>query len=432
MSFVTQVSQSDLEQKAAPESVAQVMPTAQLAAVAAPKNQTPPMAQVQAATVPPVPPLPPSNPGSGPNPGPPVPPGGGSGPGPNPPPGGGGGGGGNPPNVPPAGGSTPRPPATPITLAWLGHGDSRAMPFVSTLVHHHFSNRFLTANDLEETQTGAFMFIMVHTLAGLLGTVLLSISAGNAPNAQTGADLAGDPSAPLTICNGTTAIQQARHLQNSGLSEEMKNWGRVVLTSVDNVKALFRELLAAHQTGKLNERNFESFFAMKGMNPLRWSPVKKLLDLAAQHSEKIYERNRQNAAFTMVPWHEYRQSASSTPSLVDKMINDLGIHARTFLSQADIDLVRAARAAPWDLNAAKAIPTRVVALTHAFLKSQKSLPDGWYQGDKAKDGFSASSYKAAIAVFSKFGDLSMNSTAVDSAADIAALIAAIPGFMRAT
>jgi len=272
---------------------------------------------------------------------------------------------------------------------------------------------------------------MTRRLVSQLTGQIVGVRAGTTSDASTGAGVGSDMTAGLIICNGQSIVSNLADLEASALAKELKDWGRVVFGSANELSRIFRDLLAAYQTGKLNEANFSSYFASIHTHSMSFKRVNDLLKTVAPFASNIYDENSRNQSFPMTPWHTYRRAASASPALVSRAINDLGNIANRFFTVAETAAVNDALAHPGSLDYAKRIPTRALMLTSAYLESQDALPKSWYQGKAAVQMSSPAQYSAAQKFFKRLMNLSTDVSGIDENNTVDDMLNSVPQFMSA-
>lgn len=188
---------------------------------------------------------------------------------------------------------------------------------------------------------------------------------------------------------------------------------RNVKGSEESAMAWLRDLVMCHQVSPLNESNAHNYFLALNGTEVNGRDVIMVLEVAKNLLEKLVDLEDIRDAATNIEFIAYHISYASTQGLVKRMLDDL----KGFLPVSDntIGLVEHACMNFWDREAINAIPTRVVAMTHAYLSVMDMLPSNWYQGRKAVQATSPILYARWTQVFRAYRRVKTEAAALDAA-----------------
>ena len=127
---------------------------------------------------------------------------------------------------------------------------------------------------------------------------------------------------------------------------------------------------------------------------------------------------------------KYHTNLATTPGLVNSFFQAMGSSLNNLVSPATQALVAAAVAAPWDRAALDAIPVSVVAMAYQWHLAAKTKFGEWYQGTKAANSVPSTSNLQWRAAFERMVVIMGTSGAIASAADVNAVITALPATMK--
>jgi len=185
------------------------------------------------------------------------------------------------------------------------------------------------------------------------------------------------------------------------------------------VKGYMIDLVRAQQSKPLSISNLKNYFSAKSMLKVNARFILTIIQAASSVFPIIKGEAFLDDLVEDSVWMGYRLSASSTPTLVKKFLDEtLALSAGVF-DQADIHLLDVALADLEDLDASRAIPRNMIIATHSYLRAMGSLPEDWYQGERAIQEGSTIYANAWFFASRKFKELGVSKTAIESAATIA-------------
>jgi len=190
------------------------------------------------------------------------------------------------------------------------------------------------------------------------------------------------------------------------------------------------DLVACQQVKSLSLESIKSYFQSINLTSVKAKDIQKIITPISFILPKATADAALIARITANDFTKYHTTATSTPGLAQLMIDGSGVIGGAMISDPERNAVAVALATPHDKALADQISTKVVVLTHAYLKANKMLPDGWYQGDKAVSRFPPSTYSAAYKLFGRARDITAGATAIADAETEAELVAAIPNVLR--
>jgi hypothetical protein len=184
------------------------------------------------------------------------------------------------------------------------------------------------------------------------------------------------------------------------------------------------DLTACHQVRALTGQNIQGYFMSMNGTYVRGAAITMILETAKNQIMNIVGDEILRLQLTRNKFMEYHTAFSSTPGLVQRATEDLKeVIAVTDDTQDKLD---AALANFWDSTAVDQIPQSLVAVTHAYLSVMRSLPEGWIQGEKAKNSTGILVYRRWLVLITRWSELIKNTDAIERAANMAELLASVP------
>lgn len=195
----------------------------------------------------------------------------------------------------------------------------------------------------------------------------------------------------------------------------------------DRPKALFwlLNLTACHQVKPMRAQNISNWFRMTARATLSGRTVLKVIDFSAVTVPNILADDALRDLLDQNQFMTYHTSYSSTGQLVHEMLEVSPTVTNHMFSPATRAAIVASQANPTSRLLNSAISQQAILAAYAYLSSFRKLPDGWFQGEKAKATLPANRYLAYKAIFDKIRDLSTNTQDIADSVDINALVAAI-------
>jgi hypothetical protein len=152
-------------------------------------------------------------------------------------------------------------------------------------------------------------------------------------------------------------------------------------------------LVACTQVRELSPSNLEQFGKMTKYGAMSQTMI-RFLNYFAASQDDLTQNEALADRFISNKYFEYHTSASSTPRLcMDAMDDADGLDVFTEEEQS---LVRSAVNTPSSMDNARTIPRMTLIKARAILDANGTLPDTWYMGQRAVDGFSGSRYSAMV------------------------------------
>nr|UNI74148.1 MAG: hypothetical protein [brine shrimp yue-like virus 2]UNI74150.1 MAG: hypothetical protein [brine shrimp yue-like virus 2]UNI74152.1 MAG: hypothetical protein [brine shrimp yue-like virus 2] len=204
------------------------------------------------------------------------------------------------------------------------------------------------------------------------------------------------------------------------------SWFKKFLVATEPARGWLIDLTACHQIKPLDAANIEHFFA--GLNGTKVSAnfILLIIRVAAGHLPKVMENPYLRDLVVDSDFIEYHTSAASTAKLAEKVMGELGLIRRLFISDRERDIVLEAVEDRWSISAQNAIPMEVRGVTRAYLDALNLLPDNWYQGFKILNAIPLMRYRSWVSFFKKYAAFSSSTSMIDSARDMKQLLEGVP------
>nr|UNI74182.1 MAG: hypothetical protein [brine shrimp yue-like virus 7]UNI74184.1 MAG: hypothetical protein [brine shrimp yue-like virus 7]UNI74186.1 MAG: hypothetical protein [brine shrimp yue-like virus 7]UNI74188.1 MAG: hypothetical protein [brine shrimp yue-like virus 7]UNI74190.1 MAG: hypothetical protein [brine shrimp yue-like virus 7] len=216
----------------------------------------------------------------------------------------------------------------------------------------------------------------------------------------------GDRKISIPLSNIVELERQAK-----GLVPEWKD----VFSAYDSSGFWWQCLIACYQTKRLTEKSFDSFFAMLEVNPPIFRIIDNLLMICKGLFPKLMLDKRFRKAAIKMPFMNYHTSYCSTPHLIFRAADSLGLLSTIFFPKEKMLLVENARRKFWDPTLAAEIPTSLTAAAYVYLEVCGGLPSNWYQGIKAISSISVSLLGSWRMIFRKFRELQTETKDIEKA-----------------
>lgn len=287
-----------------------------------------------------------------------------------------------------------------------------ATPYPHTV--SHFFDVFVSINSLETDLTGLFAYVIANHIDMNVPDVLVPYLAPSSipPNTSKGFCTSHNHADFPRLSKGNDIFVDIITLNNNLQqfnSDEVPFFRLLFSPQVhDNILSMFTELLMCHQVSRLNTENIDNYFQSKENPTIKSRTVLKMLDSSYRLFPQMTADSQSKQLIGTAPFLKYHTSASSTPLLILKAHSDLGDIGDTVFSQAGLDAARAARDDLHDLSLSNQIPSRDIAVAHAYLAANEILPSNWYQGKRAVDASAPSAYNSWKIFFKRHSDLTGN------------------------
>lgn len=278
---------------------------------------------------------------------------------------------------------------------------------------------------LDTSDTSVIMFGLIadlYTLQGVADARLTNVI----PIAGHDADLVWTMDTVIGTLTCTGANMTSANIRGIPISNE-GNFFRKVIASRTNARRWILDLVGTNQVKPLNADNVSSYYQQFGLNRINGNTILTIIHPLSTMMPKIVDTAVIRVMMSNSDWVNYHRTMTSTPALCQRAFDFLGTSIPGLIDARTRVAVTTALAAPWDKTIADHIPRKAVALTHAVLTSLRQCPRDWYQGNKAKVAIAASTYATWVAMTDSLQNIIANVGNIRAAADLAALIAEIPG-----
>jgi hypothetical protein len=238
---------------------------------------------------------------------------------------------------------------------------------------------------------------------------------------------AGAPATAYMSYGEGAAMTFSSHGQLGAVaSDEDKNFIEDVHGAANNAKQWIADLVAAFQVRDLKGKNIAGYFMSMSNTRVVGATMIPLIRYAAARLPKVMSHVGLRNILSDGVWVEYHTSATSTPSLVSKMIEGLGGDADLFLSAGTQAVVTNAVAAPYDRALADLIPRPVLAMAYVWMQVNNKDFGSWYQGEKAYSDAPVTMTNAWRSGFSRMKVIGIDADAIGDASTSAAVADALP------
>jgi len=182
------------------------------------------------------------------------------------------------------------------------------------------------------------------------------------------------------------------------------------------------DLASASQSGVLDDKNVESYFASAGVE-LNVSYVQRLLPALSSAMTVLKDIPEFHSRILSHDWLKYHTSFSSGSGLVLRVLEATGTSANSAgpfnISPNVVASVILANKEPWNKEASDAIPMNLKGLCHVYLESLGMLPSAkWYQGEKGRSMLSPAAVSAIKAYAIKTTSLRADTKGIESSVTI--------------
>jgi len=189
------------------------------------------------------------------------------------------------------------------------------------------------------------------------------------------------------------------------------------------------DLVGASQSGMLDDKNVESYFASTGIE-LNVSFIQKLLPAFAASVTMLKDIPEFQTRILNHEWLKYHTSFSSGSGLVLRVLESTGTSEHNVgpfnISPAIVASVISATKEPWNKVASDAIPMNLKGVCHVYLEALGMLPSAkWYQGEKGRSMLSPATISAIRAYAVKTIALKSDTKSIESSTDVMAADAAL-------
>lgn len=207
-------------------------------------------------------------------------------------------------------------------------------------------------------------------------------------------------------------------------------WFRIFLDALSKSKGYLVDLVACNQVKKLNASNVKNYMAAQGNRNVGGSSIALLVDVASTFYPQIMASDTLRAMVEDTSFTRYHTTAVSTPGLMMRVIENLGRDAANVFPLDVIETVKVCIDEHWDTALTGEIPQVYIAITRAFLEATGRLPENWWQGMRALNVVSPTSYNAMKSFFLRYAALTSRVESMTEAGNIDALFAAAGDLFR--
>nr|UNI73809.1 MAG: hypothetical protein [brine shrimp yue-like virus 3] len=142
-------------------------------------------------------------------------------------------------------------------------------------------------------------------------------------------------------------------------------------------------LTSCFQTKPLSESSINNYF--KSIETT--CPDTKILANIFKYAKSVlpvFMRDKETRKrLRQIPFMVYHTSACSTPHILFRVISELGSMAKVYFSDSEMNVILDSRNHYWDLEKARRIPTKCIAIAHTYLGVMGKQIPNWYQGNKS-------------------------------------------------
>jgi len=282
--------------------------------------------------------------------------------------------------------------------------------------------RFLTVNNLTYTHEAGIAWLMLEATDAALGA---NTHVPRVPNDQNALTCAIQPAAGAAPGTAVTY-----HAPNGALTQVLAeaipiSQFRLLLGDYGKAFHWVLNLAGCHQVKPLKAQNVMNYFRSNSRITITGREVIKVVDYAAVALPSLMNDEAFRDAMEDTQFMTYHTSYSSTAGLAQEMLSSAPAITNLLFSQASRNAIAASKNSLHDAALNALIPPMSILATYAYLQAFQKLPDGWFQGEKAKTTLPATRYAAYFAIFRKLRELSADVAAITNAADMDSLIAAI-------
>lgn len=229
----------------------------------------------------------------------------------------------------------------------------------------------------------------------------------------------GSVQTPAVLARPAQRNVEYEYTEGSGLPDlHLGLFSYQCFRDLPKVKGYMIDLVRAQQSKPLTISNLKNYFSAKSMLKVNARFILTIIQAASSVFPIIKGVALLDDLVEDSVWMDYRLSASSTPTLVKKFLDETVALSAGIFDQQDIDLVTVALADLEDLDASRAIPRNMIIATHSYLRAMGSLPEDWYQGERAVQEGSSIYANAWFYASRKFKELGVSKTAIESATTI--------------
>nr|UNI73807.1 MAG: hypothetical protein [brine shrimp yue-like virus 3] len=181
-------------------------------------------------------------------------------------------------------------------------------------------------------------------------------------------------------------------------------------------------LTACFQTKPLTENSISNFFKYLETT----CPDTKTLSQIFKYAKgvlPIFMRDKEiRKRLRQVPFMVYHTSSCSSPHILVRVISELGSMANVYFSDEEMNVIIDAKNHYWDLNKARQIPVKCIAIAHTYLNVMGKQIPNWYQGNKSVQDIPFGVIAQWTQFFTKFKELTQQNVDLKNIKTIEELI----------
>jgi len=296
-----------------------------------------------------------------------------------------------------------------------------ATPMAQLTASRDFA-KFLSVNSMAFTHEAGIAWIMLEAVDTALGN---GVNIPRVPGDQANLTCSLAPTAGAAP-NAVLAYVNVAGADDQVLAEGITlNQFRTIVADAPKAIYWLLNLAACHQIKPLKASNIMNYFKMTSRVTMTGREVLKVLEFSAMTLPRIMGDQALMDMLEQNQFMTYHTSYSSTATLVEEMLASSRAVTNIMFSGETRAAVRASFEDLHDAALNAAISQQVVLATYAYLSAFNKLPDGWFQGEKAKSNLPANKYNQYLAIFKKLKLLSAGMAEIEAAGTMDALIAAI-------
>jgi hypothetical protein len=184
--------------------------------------------------------------------------------------------------------------------------------------------------------------------------------------------------------------------------------------NLDNLADQYVLLMGSFYGKGVTKENVKKLFAMSGMKVVPDSVLMAVITYYGMRMVKFQSGDDLLSASKVIPWLKHRLTAHSS----GRLVYNFAIARKDFFEKycgMELDDIAEINEKFWDLSESYKITTAALAATHAYMTVCKTVPEGWYQGEKAKQ--ECGNYMTYVALFKADAEY-VRDGAIDAEADL--------------
>jgi hypothetical protein len=201
------------------------------------------------------------------------------------------------------------------------------------------------------------------------------------------------------------------------------------MTYFDSAPTWICELVMCYQVKPLTRDNVKNYFMSCGLNIGSTNFILKFLKVASAKTERLVADDGLRASAANNKFVKNHISIASSGALIIRAASEMGNLASKVFSTEMLTKAQFASDNYWDFKAAEDVPSTAMAIAYIYLQCAGSLPDNWYQGTRAFEGFPAGLKRGYKKLFNTHIKLISDAGNYEDVGSADALIDAIPKFL---